>query len=418
MKTVCRTVRSACRGLLAITLCCFGVAAHADSQRIVDFGYDAAGNLISVDTHVQSAPPNVGGVDPAFINRGLTKAFTANGDNLFGAEVSVTGSGLSVAGVITAPTEVTFFLTATSTAALGPATVHFTTLLGQADAVIEIGARLPKLSTVPSPMVVPADATPIPFAIHFDASVPQDRTLTLSTGDPAVATVTPASVPLPGGTTVFNVEISGVAIGSTSIEIFHPDFIGPLSLPVAVSGTFSGDAEIQARGVGVFVPLGGGSGPVYPRTTFARAGVQVGGAQVLPSTQVGVRVGEVGHGFLALPVGINVGGNLAGTISQPPLTGLIVGPMVYDTNPASVTRGTDISLILTGVNLDSVDSVTLSPANDIVVGILSANVDGTQLTVPLSVGAGAATGVRQIDVEFAGQPVPVRDNVPLEIEIE
>jgi hypothetical protein len=147
-------------------------------------------------------------------------------------------------------------------------------------------------------------------------------------------------------------------------------------------------------------------------------GVRVGGAHVLPSTRVGVTVGDVGYGFQPLPVGINVGGNLARTISQPPLTGLIVGPMLFDTSPARVSRGADIDLVLIGVNLDSVDSVTLSPPDDVIVGPPSANPEGTRLTVPLSVAAGAAIGARQIDATVTGFSVPVLDHAVLEIEIE
>ena len=411
-------VRSTHRGLLAIALGFLGSSVQADSQRIVDFGYDAAGNLVSVDTQLQSAPPVVDTLDPAFINRGLTKAFTVSGDNLISAEVSVSSPGLTPSSVTTTLKEVTFFLTATLDAPLGPATVSFTTLLGQADAILEVGARLPKLFSIPSPIVVPESSAPVPFEIHFDVSTPQDLSLTLSTGNAALATVTPASVSLPGGATVFTVEITGIAVGSTSLEIFNPDFVAPLSLPLAVSASFSGDGDAHARMVGVFVPSADGTGPISPDTTFARVGVHVGGAQVLPSTRVGVTVGDVGYGFQPLPVGINVGGNLAATISQPPQTGVIVGPMLYSASPASVIRGADIVLILTGVNLDTVDSVTLSPSDDITVGTPSANLDGTQLSVPLSVASGAAIGARQINVAIAGQPVAVIDHAALEIEIE
>ena len=112
MMTIGKIARSLGRGLFALSLGCFCLTAYADSQRIVDFGYDAAGNLISVDTQLQSAPPIIHSIDPAFINRGLTKAFTVSGDNLLGAEVSVSNPRLSLGGVTTALTEVGFFLTA------------------------------------------------------------------------------------------------------------------------------------------------------------------------------------------------------------------------------------------------------------------------------------------------------------------
>lgn len=411
-------VRNTRRGLLAIALGCLGSSVQADSQRIVDFGYDAAGNLVSVDTQLQSAPPVVNSLDPAFINRGLTKAFTVSGDNLISAEVSVSNPSLTLRSVTTTLKQVTFFLTATLDAPLGPATISFTTLLGQADAILEVGARLPKLSSVPSPIVVPESSAPIPFEIRFDVADPQDRTLTISTGDPAVATVTPALVLLLGGDKVFTVDVTGIAVGSTSLEIFNPAFIAPLSLPLAVSASFSGDGEVHARSVGVFVPAPDGTGPISPDTTFAHVGVQVGGAQVLPSTRVGVTVGDVGYGFQSLPVGINVGGNLTRTISQPPLTGLIVGPMLFHSSPAKVTAGVNIVLLLTGVNLDAVDSVTLTPSSDIIVGTPSANIAGTQLSVLLSVDPGAAIGPRQINAAVAGQPLAVIDHTVLEIEIE
>ncbi len=246
--------------------------------------------------------------------------------------------------------------------------------------------------------------------------------MTLSTGDAALAIVTPASVLLPGGATVFTVEITGIVVGSTSLEIFNPAFIAPLALPLAVAGSFTGDGEAHAPVVGVFVPSADGSGPIFPGTTFDHVGVRVGGAHVLPSTRVGVTVGDVAHGFQSLSVGVNVGGDLSATISQPPLIGLIVGPMLYRSDPASVSGGADIDLLLTGVNLDTVDSVTLTPSIGITVGItvgtLSVNPEGTQLTVPLSVAAGAASGARQINAAIAGQPVAVLDHAVLEIEVE
>ena len=92
--------------------------------------------------------------------------------------------------------------------------------------------------------------------------------------------------------------------------------------------------------------------------------------------------------------------------------------MLYGASPASVVRGAAFELLLTGVNLDAVDSVTLSPTFDISVGTLSVNSEGTQLTVTLSVDAGAAGGARQINAEAAGQPVAVRNQAVLEISIE
>jgi hypothetical protein len=92
--------------------------------------------------------------------------------------------------------------------------------------------------------------------------------------------------------------------------------------------------------------------------------------------------------------------------------------MLYHASPASAAGGTDFDLLLTGVNLDTVDSVTLTPAINIIVGTPLANPEGTQLTVPVSVAAGAASGARQINATVAGQPVAVLDYAVLEIEIE
>ena len=68
--TVCRIWRVACRGWLAIFLGCLGLTVHAASQRIVDFSYDEAGNLISIISQVQSAPPTVSDLSPGFISPG------------------------------------------------------------------------------------------------------------------------------------------------------------------------------------------------------------------------------------------------------------------------------------------------------------------------------------------------------------
>lgn len=90
------------------------VPVNAATERIVDYEYDAAGNIVRIISREQSDPPVVGPLTPVFINQGRIRLISATGSNLLGIDVSTDYPGLSIEAVTSDETQITFQLTATS----------------------------------------------------------------------------------------------------------------------------------------------------------------------------------------------------------------------------------------------------------------------------------------------------------------
>ncbi len=91
---------------LAASLC------YADSRRVIEYEYDASGNLVRIESEVGDQPPEVTGVAPSEVRIGPTVPVVAQGTGVLNATVTADDPGLTVANVQSTSTEVTFDLTA------------------------------------------------------------------------------------------------------------------------------------------------------------------------------------------------------------------------------------------------------------------------------------------------------------------
>jgi YD repeat-containing protein len=85
--------------------------------------------------------------------------------------------------------------------------------------------------------------------------------------------------------------------------------------------------------------------------------------------------------------------------------GVVIPPAATAIAPAVGVIGTDVTLTISGIGLAGVSSVQLSPATGVTLGTLSANPDGTTVSVPLSIALDAPQNLREVRL-FAGS-VPV-----------
>jgi hypothetical protein len=69
-------------GLLLLVLALTPFAVSADTQRILDYQYDAAGNMLSVRANRNLGPPDVTLLSPAFAHKENFAQITATGSNL------------------------------------------------------------------------------------------------------------------------------------------------------------------------------------------------------------------------------------------------------------------------------------------------------------------------------------------------
>jgi hypothetical protein len=87
------------------------------------------------------------------------------------------------------------------------------------------------------------------------------------------------------------------------------------------------------------------------------------------------------------------------------LVGVALGPYAQSMAPAGALAGQNVTLTISGANLDAVTGVGVVPATGVTLGTLTASADGTQLFVPVTVDAGAPNGGRQLALTSATGPV-------------
>lgn len=106
-------------------------------------------------------------------------------------------------------------------------------------------------------------------------------------------------------------------------------------------------------------------------------------------------------------VGVVVGSSASGASTQTlgpiqaPGVGVLVGAAAHAVIPDLGSLGSSLTLVVSGAGLQSVQSVTLVPAEGLLWGAHTINAEGTQLSIPLSIDASAPRTVRQLRLSTA-----------------
>ncbi|MCZ6804628.1 MAG: hypothetical protein O7D86_12040 [Proteobacteria bacterium] len=382
----------------------------------MEYGYDAAGNIIDITSQVFTEPPDITGLTPTFINIGRSINMLATGTDLLSASVTVTEPGFSVANVTSTLTEVSFTLTATKQASIGTATINFTTSLGSDSEIITVADRAPNILTVPNPIALVPDGQARTITILLDAPMASEETFDLTIDDGSFASLGQSSITLLAGETRASFELTGLTGGNTALSISSTSPLFNVSFPVYVTAPFSGDTYAASYPVGIIVGTEDptGASEIAPLPS-ALVGLIVGtedptGAPEiapLPSTLVGLIVGTED------PTGASEIAPLPSVV-----TGTIVGPVIQTLVPITAAQGDSITLSFTGINLQEVNAINITPMDNLTLGSLSINPGGTQVTVPLTIGVSAALGVRQVSVNTPLGTVPLLNSPPLELTIQ
>ena len=82
-------------------------------------------------------------------------------------------------------------------------------------------------------------------------------------------------------------------------------------------------------------------------------------------------------------------------ITSLPLT-VALGAVATSVQTTALNRGVSGTITVNGFGLSGVTALSVSPATDIVLGALTVNPDGLSLSIPISVGATAAFGLRTV----------------------
>lgn len=329
-----------------------------EQGRVTEYVYDAAGNLLQVNTGGTAQAPVVASVSPTSIRRGETKTIQITGAGLTGAHVSTSDPGLDITGLQTTATQITFSLTATLSAALGTQPISISNAGGATSAQIFVNPVLPVLSMAPQPIALTPGGGPRTFSVLLSSTDNVDHVVNVASANPAIATVTPSSLTFTAGQTEKTVTISGQATGNTAINLTS--------------------TTLASTSVPVFVVSSG----------------ELAGLTTKFAPQLGVVVEQV-PGGTATTFGPFVS----------PLLGVAVGAYIDNVSPRTLAIGTGPTpLVIGGAGLGGVTAVSIQPADGLTLGAISVAPDGTSVTVPVTVAPNAPTTVRKVVLSGAQQP--------------
>ncbi|MBI5908635.1 MAG: RHS repeat protein [Betaproteobacteria bacterium] len=328
-----------------------------EQGRVTEYVYDAAGNILQVIAGTGGVQaPAITAISPNLIRRGEIKSMQIIGTGLIGAQVGISDPGLGIANVAASSTLVSFTLTATASAVLGPQQVTVSNAAGSATTSLTVSPVLPKLGMSPLPIAVPPTGASRNFFVSLSSADNIDHVVGVASANTAIATVSPASVTIAAGQTEAIVSIAGQSAGTTAINLTSSTLAGT-AVPVFVTSEFTGLTTSFTRPLGVVLdaPPGGTS------TTFG------------PFTS--------------------------------PLVGVAVGAYLGGVTPRTLAIGTGPTpLVITGAGLEGVTAVAIQPADGLTLGTISVAPDGRSVTVPVTVAANALTTVRKVVLTGAQQP--------------
>lgn len=231
--------------------------ALAESQRFIDYDYDGAGNIISVRSGLNLGPPDVINLSPAFIHKESFAFVSATGVNLLKATVATSTPGLNIVNVANiSATEIFIALFAESSANIGPGSLTFSTRLGSDTEIIAIADRTPVISTDPNPILLLPDNQSRQVKLLFDRPFATNQVFDVLIQDTTLASVSEQTITLLTGEREVSINVTGINVGSTSLEINQLSNFLALAIPVIVSDPFQlppGNFYISSKPLGVSI---------------------------------------------------------------------------------------------------------------------------------------------------------------------
>ncbi|HXU92410.1 MAG TPA: IPT/TIG domain-containing protein, partial [Gallionella sp.] len=252
---------------------------------------------------------------------------------------------------------------------------------GASDASFKVILPLAKLTSV-EPIVVPIPATN--FTLALNGSNFQNASEIRVTPNTGVTVANPPSVNANGTRATVAVTVAAAAAaGSRVVTIVTP--AGESSAVADVSNT---------------VTLTANPGSTYDSLASPVVGL-VKETVVAPPAQTAITPASPVVGVVRETATVAAPASLS--VFQPsPQVGVLFGSAAYTLAPEGLLAGSSGTLTVTGIGLDAATGASVSPATDVTLGALQASPDGTQLTIPVTLGANAAVGYRWVSLNRTG----------------
>ena len=193
------------------------VRAVSTSGVVTEYVYDAAGNITAVVRGGSVSPPTLSEIAPASIRRGTAVRVTLTGTNLQNAGLQIPDRDLTFSAVTRTPTSIAFDLVASALAVLGASAVRVSSASGSASINIDVRPSLPKVELSPLPIAVPPDGRNATIELVLTSADDVAHTIALSTARPDIASVSPASLTIPAGSTRAPFLVTGRSGGNSVV---------------------------------------------------------------------------------------------------------------------------------------------------------------------------------------------------------
>jgi YD repeat-containing protein len=326
--------------------------------KVTEYDYDPVGNIRAVRTGGSGSglTPTVTGVSIASFRKGESAPVTVTGTNFTGARLTSVDPEIDASNVAVTATQLRFTVSATQAAIPGAKNFNITNSAGTANFSLTLAPPLPAATFNPQPFAVPPDNAPRTFNIVLSNADTVAHTVSLTLDNPAIATVTPASVSFAVGQTLATIQITGKTGGLSTVRLASAT-LPAASAPVFVTADFAGVRTAYAPLVGVV--LEGSAGPGTP-TTIDR----------LLSPAVGVALGAFFRGI----------------------------------EPRALVRGQTTRVVVSGANLQGVTGIAIAPSTGITVANVTPAPDGLSVAADLTVAADASVAQRQVVLSGTGGP--------------
>jgi YD repeat-containing protein len=252
-----------------------------------------------------------------------------------------------------------------------------------------------------------------PVAAQFRVSAPPAvlQSVTpnfLQTGAPAVTLTI-------RGLNFQNASAVGVS-PPNGISINNPPTVDASGTQITVAASAAANAATGPRAVTVTTPAGTSSDALTPQTTITIT--NAAGATITPVTSVALGV-VLQDGTPPPPQVVGpVAAAALGVVLQDPnppaapptfaeslQLGVAVGAVATGISVPPLSPNTSGTLTISGIALNDVTSVSIVPPDNIALGTLTIAPDGSQISVPITVQAGAAANLRGVRVSRGTTPV-------------
>lgn len=273
-----------------------------------------------------------------------------------------------------------------------------------------------------------AGATPVPFAplaanqFRVTAPLPQVDSIApivLQVGEPPVAlTIRGRNLQSAGAVRVAPPDGMTVSV---------PPVVNAAGTEATVSVSAAANAAAGPRAVVVVTPAGESSsapGPENTITLVAAPGPTVTpvtspplGVVLPPATAPTTLVGPVISPTLGVVLESGAPAPTRAIDVTAVRVGVAVGPVASGVAPTGFAPGTSGTLAISGVGLSGASGVTVNPATGVTLGAHTAAVDGTQVSVPIAIAAGAPATVREVRLATPAGGVPFADPAASRIAI-